>query len=220
MSGSPRIPCGDAAKPAPIAHNRTNDAPANALDKAALRRALRSARTEIDAATRADFDARIGARVQAWWQALGLEDDAVLGVYWPLAGEPDLADCYAALAARGVRLALPVVLARDAALGFAEWTPGEAMLADAMGVAVPAARRLLAQLPQALVVPCLGFNAHGYRLGYGGGYYDRTLAAAPRPRTVGVAYACQQSEFASAPHDVALDRVITEVASSLDQPLP
>ena len=64
--------------------------------------------------------------------------------------------------------------------------------------------------PPVLLIPCLGFNAQGYRLGYGGGYYDRTLAGAPRPQTVGVAYACLRADFASAPHDVALDLVITE----------
>ena len=210
MSGTPRIPCGDAAQPAPTAHSCTNDAAATALDKTALRHALRAARNGLDAVTRAGLDARIGARVQAWWQALGLERDAVLGVYWPLAGEPDLGDCYAALAARGVRLALPVVLARDTALGFAAWTPGEALQEDAMGVAVPATRHLLAHLPAALVVPCLGFNAHGYRLGYGGGYYDRTLAATPRPHTAGVAYRCQQALFDGAAHDIALDTILTE----------
>ena len=55
-------------------------------------------------------------------------------------------------------------------------------------------------------------NADNFRLGYGGGYYDRTLAATPRPRTLGIAYACMQAEFASAPHDVALDLVLTELS--------
>ena len=108
-----------------------------------------------------------------------------------------------------MRLALPVVLERHAALGFAEWVPGEAMLADRMGVAVPAALRMV-ERPPALLIPCLGFNAGRYRLGYGGGFYDRTLEAQPRPLTVGVAYACQEAQFASAPHDVALDLVVTE----------
>ncbi|HEY0063264.1 MAG TPA: 5-formyltetrahydrofolate cyclo-ligase [Telluria sp.] len=176
--------------------------------KAALRRALLDARGALEPQRKAQFDALICARVVAWWEA-NLGPGEVLGVYWPLRGEPDLAAAYAALAARGAALALPVVLARDSALGFAAWTPGEALLRDTMGVAVPAARRMLAR-PPALLIPCLGFNAGRFRLGYGGGYYDRTLAAPPRPRTVGIAYQCLAADFASAPHDVALDLVLTE----------
>ena len=178
-------------------------------DKTALRRALHQRRAAIDPQHKAQWDAAIGARVLAWWRAQMAGRDGPFGVYWPLRGEPDLSQAYAELAAGGVRLALPVVIARDAALGFAAWTPGEAMVKDAMGVAVPAVLRMLAR-PPALLIPCLGFNAQGYRLGYGGGYYDRTLEAAPRPLTVGVAYGCQRAEFASAPHDVALDLVLTE----------
>jgi 5-formyltetrahydrofolate cyclo-ligase len=178
-------------------------------DKAALRKALTLARARIDPACKALWDAAIGAAMLAWWRGLGAGAPASIGVYWPLKGEPDLSASYAELAADGVRLALPVVLERDAALGFTEWTPGEAMLADRMAVAVPAALRMV-ERPPALLVPCLGFNTLGYRLGYGGGYYDRTLELAPRPLTVGVAYSCQLAHFAGAAHDVALDRIITE----------
>lgn len=174
------------------------------FDKAALRKLMHAARNAISPEQKARFDAVIGARVLAW--STGLD---ALGVYWPLRGEPDLMDAYLALAARGVRLALPVVLERDTALGFAEWLPGEPMVKDKMGVAVPQQLRLLGR-PGALLVPCLGFNLLGYRLGYGGGYYDRTLEKTPRPLSAGVAYACQLAEFPSAPHDVALDSVITE----------
>ncbi len=179
------------------------------VDKAALRKALMQARAQVEPQQKAQYDAAIGTALMAWWRALGMAAPASIGVYWPLRGEPDLSAAYAELAAGGVRLALPVVLERDAALGFAQWTPGEAMLADRMGVAVPALLRLV-ERPPALLIPCLGFNAQRYRLGYGGGYYDRTLEAMPRPLTVGVAYACQQAAFASAPHDVALDLVLTE----------
>lgn len=132
-----------------------------------------------------------------------------LGVYWPLPGEPDVHAVYAALAARGVRLALPVVLKKHAALAFADWTPGEPMVTDAMGVAIPARLRIDA-CPPALLVPCPGFNAARFRLGYGGGFYDRTLALAPRPATLGIAYACLAVDFASDAHDIALDDIATE----------
>lgn len=179
------------------------------IDKTSLRKALKLARSLRDPGAKAQHDAAIGARLLAWWDAMGAGAPASIGVYWPLAGEPDLSAAYAALAGGGVRLALPVVIERDAALGFAEWVPGEAMHVDRMGVAVPAQLRMVAR-PPALLVPCLGFNAQRYRLGYGGGFYDRTLAALPRPLTVGVAYAADLAQFASAPHDVALDLVLTE----------
>lgn len=208
MTGTSRIPRAPADRPA-AAPSGTR----SAADKTALRRLLAARRNAIGAADKAAHDARIGAHLLAWWQgqaqthAPGPLDS--LAVYWPLPGEVDLSASYAALAAQGVQLALPVVVEKHAALGFAAWTPGEAMQRDAMGVAVPASLRMLA-LPPALLVPCLGFDARRYRLGYGGGYYDRTLAALPRPLTVGIAYACQQAEFASFAHDVALDLVLTE----------
>ncbi|MES2320477.1 MAG: 5-formyltetrahydrofolate cyclo-ligase [Pseudomonadota bacterium] len=176
------------------------------VDKAALRKTLKLALAQLPPERKSAWDALIVARVLAWWQQAR---PAALAVYWPLPGEPDLSAAYAELAAGGVRLALPVVVERHAALGFAEWTPGQAMLADRMGIAVPAVLRMV-ERPPALLIPCLGFNAERYRLGYGGGFYDRTLEAQPRALAVGVAYACQQAQFASAAHDIALDVLITE----------
>jgi 5-formyltetrahydrofolate cyclo-ligase len=179
---------------------------AGGADKAALRKALLAARSALDPALKARWDAEIGARILAWWRT---QRFPAIGVYWPLRGEPDLGAAYAELARAGVRLALPVVQARDAPLAFAEWIPGEAMVKDDLGVAVPGQRRLV-PAPPALLIPCLGFNADCYRLGYGGGFYDRTLEATPRPVTLGIAYACLAAQFASAPHDVALDLIVTE----------
>jgi 5-formyltetrahydrofolate cyclo-ligase len=181
----------------------------NTIDKANLRRSLKQARAALSPSEKNRADASIAERLLAWWRASGHQE---LAVYWPLQGEPDLSAAYAVLAQAGVRLALPVVLERHAPLAFAAWQPGEAMLVDQMGVAVPAQQRLVAR-PPALVIPCLGFNQEGYRLGYGGGYYDRTLASSPRAATVGVAYACQQAAFASAAHDIALDLILTEAAA-------
>jgi len=185
---------------------RMDDNDPAALAKQALRLALRQARSAIAPATRVQWDATIGAQLLAWWR---LRQFPVIGVYWPLAGEPDLRAAYAELADAGVRLALPVVLARDQALAFADWTPGEAMAKDLMGMAVPARLRMVAR-PPALVVPCLGYSDEGYRVGYGGGFYDRTLAEPIRPATVGVAYSGQRAVFSPAPFDVALDVIFTE----------
>ncbi|NHZ93393.1 5-formyltetrahydrofolate cyclo-ligase [Massilia sp. CCM 8733] len=207
MTGEPRIPCGHAAQPA-SAH--ANDAIAHIADKASLRATLKAARRALDPLEKARLDALIGARVLAWWRghtAAGAA--ALLGVYWPLRGEPDLQPLYAELARAGVPLALPLVVAPDCALAFVEWVPGEAMVSDRMGVAVPAVQRVVDR-PGVLLVPCLGFTEERFRLGYGGGYYDRTLEKEPRPVTVGIAYAGDQVAFAAGPHDVALDCVITE----------
>ena len=174
-----------------------------------MRKALAALRGGLDPAEKAQSDARLCARVLEWWEARAA--GGTLGVYWPLRGEADLAPAYAALVKTGVALALPVVLARDAALGFAEWVPGEPMTTGAMGVAVPASLRMV-ERPSALLIPCLGFDAAGYRLGYGGGFYDRTLAALPRPATAGVAYACLQTQFEHDIYDIALDAILTERA--------
>jgi 5,10-methenyltetrahydrofolate synthetase len=178
-----------------------------ASGKAELRRMMLAARRALPLETRAQWDREIGAKVVQWWRESGV---GTLGVYWPLKDEPDLRACYAELAELGVKLQLPVVLEKYAPLAFAEWAIGEPMVKDPMGVAVPAMLRLVDEYPPALLVPCLGYNAQGYRLGYGGGFYDRTLAREPRPATVGVAYRCLAAEFPSDGHDVALDRIITE----------
>lgn len=178
--------------------------------KADLRRALLAARNAIPTEQRRRADALIGARTRA----LCLEHDIdLLGVYWPISSEPDLRSTYAELAAHGVRLALPVVIDRAAPLQFAEWLPDAPLDRDAMGVAVPAMPRIVVQ-PRALLVPCVGFNAERIRLGYGGGYYDRTLEHLPRPLTIGIAYACARADFDADPHDVALDMVVTDDASN------
>jgi 5,10-methenyltetrahydrofolate synthetase len=174
--------------------------------KAALRKALRTARGALDPAIKVQWDAHIGAQVVTWWRLRQMD---TVGVYWPLAGEPDLRAAYAELALAGVRLALPVVMERDAPLAFTEWQLDEPMLADEMGVAVPATLRFI-ERPPALLIPCLGFNSENFRLGYGGGYYDRTLELVPRPLTLGIAYSNQEAQFGHGPHDVALDAIVTE----------
>jgi len=206
MTGESRIPCASIAPPENASSETKLDANTAIAAKSALRKYLKLQRASLPDADKRDFDRRIGAQVVAWWRRTR---PPLLAVYWPLSGEPDLNETYQALAAKGAALALPVVLARHAPLGFAAWTPGEAMLSDQMGIAVPADLRMVAR-PPALLVPCLGFDEHGYRLGYGGGFYDRTLAGAVRPATLGVAYACQAAQFDAGSHDLPLDLIVTE----------
>ncbi len=181
--------------------------PETTSDKSALRRQLLANRQAIAAEVRREWDAAIGARLLALWETHRMP---TLGVYWPIRGEPDLRPVYADLCERGVRLALPVVVENDAPLVFIAWRPGDAMSRDGFGVAVPADG--IEVRPEALLIPCVGFNAQRFRLGYGGGFYDRTLATTPRPVAIGISYACAVTAFDADPHDIALDAVITEAA--------
>jgi 5-formyltetrahydrofolate cyclo-ligase len=182
-----------------------------ALEKPALRRMLLANRQAIEPEVRARWDAAIGARLIDWWIAnMGLDARRALGVYWPIRSEPDLHASYAQLASMGVKLALPMVVAKDAPLRFLAWTPGDALIKDLYGVAIPANQREVR--PDALLAPCVGFNCDRVRLGYGGGFYDRTLALAPRPLAAGIGYACGLATFDAAPHDIALDAIITEAS--------
>jgi 5,10-methenyltetrahydrofolate synthetase len=174
-------------------------------DKNTLRRVLLANRQAISAEVRGEWDEAIGERVLAH---LAAHPAATLGVYWPIRGEPDLRKTYAELAARGMRLALPFIAAPDLPLRFAEWMPGDPLVKDALGVSIPAT--VIDIQPDALLIPCVGFNAGNIRLGYGGGFYDRTLAVTPRPLAIGIAYAFGLADFEGAAHDIALDCVITE----------
>jgi 5,10-methenyltetrahydrofolate synthetase len=199
MTSDPRITRLPEGLPAPTAQTA-------ATSKALLRKELLSTRRNIPAETRAQWDSDICRHIVTWWRQAQVQ---ALGVYWPLRDEPDLHPAYAELARLGVQLLLPVVLKKDAPLDFALWKIGEPLVKDAMGIAVPADLRI-EPTPPALLVPCLGFNGQGYRLGYGGGFYDRTLEKEPRPATIGIAYSCLAAGFENDGHDVPLDRIVTE----------
>lgn len=171
-----------------------------------LRRVLLQQRQALTPLQRAHHDATLGQRLLHWCAQHPVD---CLGVYWPIRGEPDLRRAYAELARHGMRLALPVVTGPDAPLAFAAWAPGGALQEGAMKVPVPTAPQRLVT-PDALLIPCVGFNKSRIRLGYGGGFYDRTLAGEPRPLAIGVAYQCTLAEFEADAHDVALDAVLTE----------
>ena len=178
----------------------------NKLDKTALRRTLLAQRQQLAPEVRQILDERIVAHVLAWWRGSGAR---CLGVYWPMRGEPDLRPLYRRLAEEGVQLALPMVVEKDAALTFTAWKPGDELVTQGLGGQVPAPGA--AELrPEALLIPCVGFNVRRQRLGYGGGYYDRTLAVHPRPAAIGIAYAASRCDFEGDAHDIALDLVITE----------
>lgn len=173
-----------------------------------LRKQLLARRRAISAEERSQYDAALNRRVLAWWDSHPVTS---LGVYWPIHGEPDLQAACLELARRGVQLALPVVINASAPLQFVKWAPGDVLVLDVMKVPVPAPPHRPIR-PQALLIPCAGFTQQRTRLGYGGGFYDRTLAVTPRPLAIGIAYQCLAASFAADPHDIALDAIITESA--------
>lgn len=177
-------------------------------DKAALRRQLIAARRAIPAAVRAQADKQIIAALSDW---LDQHQPRSLGGYLAMAGEPELLPLYQQLAERGIVLAMPVVLLKKQPLVYQRWQPGEPLARDASGTMAPAARDAQIQ-PDVVLAPCVGFNAEGFRLGYGGGYFDRTLAQSPRPVALGIAYANMRTDFPAAVHDIPLDLIITDSA--------
>lgn len=137
----------------------------------------------------------------------------IVGFYWPVRGEIDLRPVVEELIAAGARAGLPVVTGRREPLAFAEWRPGMGMEGGVWNIPVPAEPRWIE--PTTLLVATLGFDPARYRLGYGGGFYDRTLAGgSPRPRAIGVAYEMGRLEtIFPQEYDIPLDRIVTEAGT-------
>jgi 5-formyltetrahydrofolate cyclo-ligase len=135
----------------------------------------------------------------------------VIGVYWPFRGEPNLRRWMEGIVARGATCALPVVIARQCPLVFRSWRPGEPMRGGIWNIPVPAEGADV--IPDIVVAPVVGFDPRCYRLGYGGGFYDRTLAAmATPPRVIGVGFAfAAVPTIHPLPHDIAMDAIVTEL---------
>jgi 5,10-methenyltetrahydrofolate synthetase len=134
----------------------------------------------------------------------------VLAFCWPYKGEYDARFLARILRERGAVTALPVVVAPKRPLVFREWHPGVKLESGVLGIPYPADSREVA--PDSVIVPLVGFDDAGYRLGYGGGYFDRTLAALTRrPVVIGVAYeGAHLDTIHPQPHDVPMDWIVTE----------
>lgn len=145
---------------------------------------------------------------------------ALVGLYWPFKGEYDPRGIARLLHADGTSLALPVVMQKAAPVIFREWHPGACLVPGVWNIPVPADGE--AVLPDLLLVPLVGYDQQGFRLGYGGGYYDRTLAAMPhRPMTLGVGFALASlPTIHPQPHDIPMDAIITEQEAAIMVPGP
>ena len=128
--------------------------------------------------------------------------------YWPMGEEIDVRPLLGALHARGHAVLLPQTPPLGQPLVFRRWHPGVAMVEEPFGTRYPDGE---VALPDWLLVPLLAFDRQGRRLGYGGGYYDRTLATLPGAVTVGCGYACQEMpEVPAGTLDVRLHAIATE----------
>ncbi len=135
---------------------------------------------------------------------------ATIGFYFPFKGEIDLRPLLRELVASGARAALPAVVEKAKPVEFRTWYPGVTMERGIWDIPVPTPGNPVR--PTLLFVPLVGFDAAGYRLGHGGGYYDRTLAVlSPKPLCIGVGYeATRLDTIHPQPHDIPMDAIATE----------
>jgi 5-formyltetrahydrofolate cyclo-ligase len=177
-----------------------------AAEKARLRAAALARRDQLDIDTRLEADETIRALALALDVFTGV-DGPVAG-YWPMRSEADPRPILTGLAARGVSLCLPAVV--DGALQFRAWPIWGPLVPGGFGTLVPPADAAIVT-PAVFLVPLAAFDARGYRLGYGKGYYDGALTAHPEARCIGIAYAAQEvARVPTEPHDMALEMIVTE----------
>jgi len=171
------------------------------------RERLVAARLALDAATLESWRRGIDATIERAFPGLA---KATVAICWPIRNEYDPRHLARRLRARGARTALPVVLAPATPLVFREWHPGVKLAQGALGIPYPVDSAQLA--PDAVLLPMNGWDAQGYRLGYGGGFFDRTLASlARKPVTIGVSYEFARLEtIHPQTWDIPLDYVVTE----------
>lgn len=175
--------------------------------KAALRKDLLAKRHAVSETDRKAWNAAITQNlVDGFPQLAGM----TVGIYWPYKGEIDPRHAMRHFRARGATTALPEVVRKAHPLQFRRWWPGVAMTRGAYDIPIPKDTELVE--PQALLMPPVGFDAKGFRLGYGGGFYDRTLASIePRPLTIGVAFELSRVDsIRPQDFDLAMDYVVTE----------
>jgi 5-formyltetrahydrofolate cyclo-ligase len=184
--------------------------PNEADPKALLRSEALARRGQIEPAARVAFSRRLaeeGLRLARLWRP------RIASVFYPFRGEPDTLVLLTTLADAGFATALPVVVGQGSPLTFRLWRPGEPTRAGVMSILEPVEEAPVVE-PDILFVPLACFDRRGHRIGYGAGYYDRTLSnlRAMKPvHAIGVAYGiCEVAAVPYESHDQTLDAIVTE----------
>ncbi|ESW68582.1 5-formyltetrahydrofolate cyclo-ligase [Mesorhizobium sp. LSHC422A00] len=173
----------------------------------AERERLIAARLAVSADARVAMSRAIAEGLDA---AIGDIAGRMVSLYWPFRGEPDLRPWMASINQRGGRTALPVVIEKGQPLIFRAYVPGDRLEKGVWNIPIPAEGDPV--LPDIVISPIVGIDPQNYRLGYGGGFFDRTLAAMPfKPLVIGVGYELQRiATIYPQPHDIPMDRLVTE----------
>ena len=176
--------------------------------KAALRRRAFAARAALSLSERADAAAAVAAN---FFADIPIDPGDIVAGYWRIRDELDCTPIFEQLMARNHMVVLPVVIGPNQALELRVWEVGDDLEDAGFGTFAPPEHAPCAE-PDVMLVPLVGFDAKGTRLGYGGGYYDRTLAKlSKKPQLIGLAFGCQElDDIPRGVHDVPLDAVITE----------
>jgi 5-formyltetrahydrofolate cyclo-ligase len=188
-------------------------APPDKAWRRAERRRLIAARLAMSGGVREAASAAIDAALTSRFAPGSI---AMLAGYWPIQGEFDPLPYLRRIITAGGAVALPVAARPAAPLTFRLWTPGAPMIAGLWDIPHPAEGAVVT--PSALLIPLVGFDRAGHRLGNGGGYYDRTLAAlSPRPLAIGVGFELGRlATISPVSHDQPMDVIVTE-AGAFDQ---
>lgn len=171
------------------------------------RERLISERLALPVAERAAHSSLIAGQLD---QIIPFKSSTIVSVYWPFRGEPDLRPWMSAAWSKGLRVALPVVVAKGQPLVFREWQPDCRFERWVWNIPYPADGSIVR--PTVVIAPLVGFDLAGYRLGYGGGFFDRTLAAlVPRPLAIGVGHPTGSlATIYPQLYDIPMDIIVTE----------
>ncbi|MCH4090316.1 5-formyltetrahydrofolate cyclo-ligase [Acetobacter sp.] len=179
----------------------SGDLPQTADDKRAIRLAMKTALRHADASV----SERVCDRLHA---LLCMFPPARIGCVWPMGDEVDLRPLFHSLCEEGWQILTPETPPKGSPLLFRQWKPACSMQEGRFGTVHPDGP---VDVPDVILVPMLAFDRRGYRLGYGGGYYDRTLAALPDARPIGYAFSVQEvPHIPVGPFDVPLPVIVTE----------
>ena len=172
------------------------------------------ARLAVSAAGRAVMTEGIVAGID---ELIGDVGGRLASYYWPFRGEPDLRPWGQTIVDGGGRTALPLVVAKGQPLVFREWKQGDRLERGVWNIPIPAEGEPV--FPDIVIAPLVGYDRSNYRLGYGGGFFDRTLASLPRkPLVIGIGYgSCALPTIYPQPHDIPMDAIVTEAGVVSDR---